>query len=184
MGKKLYKLTSERLTEALKENGMMQKELAAALKYTVQHVSHLCTGESRITPEIAEQLTRIFPGYRYEYFLGIDSYKTRREYVGSILKAQLDTSLAIPEAFKALCVLLYRETQPIEGEVFRDGDYTIQMNDLLVDGVRFTQEDMKNLLFRLLPHIDVELDAMIRTKRVEEAHRKEEMRQESEPNKS
>lgn len=72
--------SGKRLKMILRKYGMKQKEAAERLHYQANHISMICAGKRRLTPDVARTICGWFPGLRMEYLLCEDDYPTVKEY--------------------------------------------------------------------------------------------------------
>lgn len=77
---------SQRLKKILKDNGKSQKWLSGQIGISEKMISTMVNGSSAVTPETADLITGIFPGYRKEWLLGYDDYENNKAYLEGTLK--------------------------------------------------------------------------------------------------
>lgn len=81
-----------RLKSILASNGIAQKELAAKLGYTEQHISQIIKGKRRLTPEMVQKISELdIPNFRPEWLLAKDNIPTEDERLRTIAKIKDET---------------------------------------------------------------------------------------------
>ena len=78
MDEKNEQISAMRVREALKAAGIKQKDLADALDYSPDYIYAIVGGRRKLTNEIARSISKL-TGFRTEYLLGEDEYKTLRD---------------------------------------------------------------------------------------------------------
>lgn len=86
----------ERLQTILKEQKISQKGLSKKIFLSEKTISAMINGRSSLTHATAVALINLFPeaGYRYEWIMGYDDYKTNRDmFVSVIQDSQIEADL-------------------------------------------------------------------------------------------
>ena len=78
MGKKIKQSYGNRLKECIASSNMTQKELALRTGYTPQYISNIICNKRCMSLESARLFSKVL-GFREEYLLGIDNYKTNTD---------------------------------------------------------------------------------------------------------
>ena len=86
----------ERLQSILKEQKISQKYLSKKIHLSEKTISAMINGRSSLTHATAVSLLDLFPeaGYRYEWIMGYDDFKTNRDmFVSVINDSQIESDL-------------------------------------------------------------------------------------------
>lgn len=88
--KKLRKRQSERLKTLKEEQGLTQRELGDTMCVTQQLVSKIIRGEASLKEEQANLLEKSY-GYRSDWLLGFDPYKTKEDFLATTQQKTMES---------------------------------------------------------------------------------------------
>lgn len=100
--KEINPVCGHNLKVLLSDNKMTQKDLAAELNYTEQHMSLIVKGRRCLTEETARKIAAMFPGTRYEWLMGYDNFRTDMEKALSSVVDELGIVAVNRDFMKAL----------------------------------------------------------------------------------
>ena len=83
-----------RLKSLLATKGITQKDFAAKLGYTEQHISQIIKGKRRLTAEMAHKVAEEF-SCRFEWLMGYDDFETLNERLHAISDADYEIRQSI-----------------------------------------------------------------------------------------
>lgn len=65
-----------RLKKLLSDHDTTQTELCKMTGFSMNTISKICNGKSPLTPYVAGEIVKCFPGTRYEWLMGNDEFET------------------------------------------------------------------------------------------------------------
>lgn len=155
------------LDELKKAHGITQAKFAKAIYSTQQNVFKLKNGETDVSIEYAQAISRAYPQYRWEWILGLDDLKSPLDESRSRLERIMGESDKHLVLFKLLADLRGWDVQTAgDYPTVADGDATESHGLMLAnyatltrDGSTVTLDRVKfdKLISRMLGIFDVEI---------------------------
>ncbi len=69
-------ICADRLKKLIVEHGITQTRLCEMTAISMNTISKICNKKSPLTPYVAGEIIKCFPGTRYEWLMGVDDFET------------------------------------------------------------------------------------------------------------